>query len=141
MTWRVELSEQVRRQLKPLDPGQRTRIQRFLVDRLATAEDPRRLGHSLQATLAGLWRYRIGDYRLICRIEDARRAVQAPFFDTTERYLRLALRAQSQSRATWEALIAIKNPPPVGYLRQTNIAHGPQQVNNGGTTLSEALPA
>lgn len=48
MTWRVELSEQVRRQLKPLDPRQRTRIERFLVDRLATTEDPRRLGHSLQ---------------------------------------------------------------------------------------------
>lgn len=77
MTWRVELSEQVRRQLKQLDPGQRTRIERFMIDRLATAEDPRRFGHSLQATLAGLWRYRIGDYRLICRIEDARCVVLA----------------------------------------------------------------
>jgi len=53
------------------------RIERFMVDRLAIDEDPRRFGHSLQGVLAGLWRYRIGDYRLICRIEDRRRVVLA----------------------------------------------------------------
>ena len=42
---------------------------------------------------------------------------------------RLALKAQSQARATAETLAAIKNPMP--YIRQTNIAQGPQQVNNG----------
>lgn len=47
-----------------------------------------------------------------------------------ERYLRLALKAQSQSRATLETLSTIKNPPVV-YAKQANIAHGPQQVNNG----------
>lgn len=50
--------------------------------------------------------------------------------DATDRYLRLALKAQSQSRATVETLAAIKNPPVV-FARQANIAHGPQQVNNG----------
>lgn len=50
--------------------------------------------------------------------------------DVADRYLRLALRAQSQSRATVETLAAIKNPP-VLFARQANIAHGPQQVNNG----------
>ena len=47
-----------------------------------------------------------------------------------DRYLKLALRAQSQCRATWEALATIKNPPIVGYVQQANIAHGHQQVNN-----------
>ena len=47
----------------------------------------------------------------------------------TERYLRLAFKAQSQCRATVETLAAIKNPPV--FTRQANIAHGPQQVNNG----------
>jgi hypothetical protein len=51
--------------------------------------------------------------------------------DVADRYLRLALRAQSQSRATVETLAAVKNPPVV-FARQANIAHGPQQVNNGG---------
>jgi hypothetical protein len=47
-----------------------------------------------------------------------------------ETCMRLALKAQSQSRATVETLAAIKNPPVV-FARQANIAHGPQQVNNG----------
>ncbi len=63
----------------------------------------------------------------------ARRAINAEYMDNLDRYLKLALRAQSQCRATWEALATIKNPPVVGYVRQANIAHGPQQVNNAST--------
>lgn len=48
-----------------------------------------------------------------------------------ESYMRLALRAQGQCRATLETLATIKNPVPVAFVRQANIAHGPQQVNNG----------
>lgn len=47
-----------------------------------------------------------------------------------ETYMRLALKAQSQSRATFETLAAIKNPPVV-FAKQMNVANGPQQVNNG----------
>jgi hypothetical protein len=43
-----------------------------------------------------------------------------------EAYLRLGLKAQSQSRATLETLSRIKNPQPVAFVRQANIAHGPQ---------------
>ena len=57
--------------------------------------------------------------------------------ETVERYLKLALRAQSQCRATLEALAVIKNPPVV-FARQANIAHGPQQVNNGNDTSTRA---
>jgi hypothetical protein len=55
-----------------------------------------------------------------------------------ETYMRLALRAQNQARATVETLAAIKNPPVV-FARQANIAHGPQQVNNG--TAPNGTPA
>jgi hypothetical protein len=44
--------------------------------------------------------------------------------------LRLALKAQAQSRSTVEALAEIKNPRPVAFVKQANIAQGPQQVNN-----------
>ena len=44
--------------------------------------------------------------------------------------MKFALRAQAQSRATWEAVAAIKNPSVFGFVKQANIAHGPQQVNN-----------
>jgi hypothetical protein len=53
-----------------------------------------------------------------------------------ERYMRLALKAQSQSRNTLETLANIKNPTVV-FARQANISNGPQQVNNGGATHFE----
>ncbi len=71
MTWTVEVSRDAARQLRRLDRTAQTRIRRFMGERLATDEDPRRIEAALQGSLAGLWRYRIGDYRLICRIEDA----------------------------------------------------------------------
>ncbi len=48
-----------------------------------------------------------------------------------EIFLKLGLRAQSQCRSTIEAISAVKNPPMMGYVKQANIAQGPQQVNNG----------
>ena len=51
--------------------------------------------------------------------------------EAVERYMRLALKAQAQSRATLEALAEVKNPMRFAYVRQANIANGPQQVNNG----------
>lgn len=60
----------------------------------------------------------------------AEKAMGAEYLANLEAFMRMALRAQSQCRATLETLAAIKNPPIV-YARQANIAHGPQQVNNG----------
>ena len=60
----------------------------------------------------------------------ARRGSQQENMRHFESFLKLALRAQSQARATLEALAAIKNPPMV-FAKQANIAHGHQQVNNG----------
>jgi len=62
-----------------------------------------------------------------------RRAVanmQEGYVPVAETYLRLALKAQSQSRASIESLAQIKNPPVI-YARQAYLANGPQQVNNG----------
>ncbi len=63
--------------------------------------------------------------------ELARRAAlnMGTYLESTDRYMRLALKAQGQCRSTLETLAAIKNPPVV-YARQANIANGPQQVNN-----------
>lgn len=64
--------------------------------------------------------------------ELARRAAMnmGEYLDATDRYLRLALKAQTQCRATLETLATIKQGPAI-IARQANIAHGPQQVNNG----------
>ena len=52
------------------------------------------------------------------------------YAETVEIYLKLALRAQSQARATAETLHEMKYPKPVAFFQQANIAHGAQQVNN-----------
>lgn len=54
--------------------------------------------------------------------------------------MRIALRAQSQCRAALETLAAIKNPQPVAFVRQANIANGPQQVNNGPSPAEPSRP-
>lgn len=59
------------------------------------------------------------------------------YLDTSERYMRLALKAQSQCRATLETLVAIKNPPVI-YAKQANVTSGPQQINNGIVAPSQA---
>ena len=63
------------------------------------------------------------------------------YMNATETYLRLALKAQGQCRATLETLAMIKNPQPVAFVRQANIAHGPQQVNNAPAQPGESSRA
>jgi hypothetical protein len=58
------------------------------------------------------------------------------YLDAAERYLRLALKAQSQCRANIETFAEIKNPKPLAFVQQANIASGPQQVNNAGPESS-----
>ena len=70
--WTVEFDERARRELRKLDTGIQASILRYLRDRIAGTGDPRRFGKALRRSLAGLWRYRVEDYRLICRIEDCR---------------------------------------------------------------------
>ncbi|ODU09093.1 MAG: hypothetical protein ABS84_10365 [Rubrivivax sp. SCN 71-131] len=62
------------------------------------------------------------------------------YLGAMDTYMRLALKAQAQCRATLETLAAIKNPPVV-YARQANISHGPQQVNNGGAGAGATVRA
>ena len=70
----------------------------------------------------------------------ARRAAlnMGEYLEAADRYIKLALKAQSQCRSTWETLGAIKNPPMVGYAKQANISQGHQQVNNGSSTTTES---
>lgn len=72
MAWTVEWDERAIKEANKLALESRRRIQGFLRDRIATDDNPRRLGKPLVAGKAGLWRYRVGDYRIICRIEDDR---------------------------------------------------------------------
>jgi mRNA interferase RelE/StbE len=68
--WRIELTRTAERQITKLDRAAQRSIQRFLRDRLLPADDPRQWGKPLHGEKRGLWRYRVGDYRLICDIQD-----------------------------------------------------------------------
>jgi mRNA interferase RelE/StbE len=61
--------------LKKLDRVGQQRVVRFLEERVAGGRNPRDFGKPLTGDKVGLWRYRVGDYRLICRIEDDRSTV------------------------------------------------------------------
>lgn len=71
MVWTVELSPRARKALGKLDRQIANRIVAMLED-VSALEDPRVRGHALTGKLSGLWRYRVGDWRVIARIEDGR---------------------------------------------------------------------
>jgi mRNA interferase RelE/StbE len=73
MAYNVELSAEVARELGKLDRQQAKRILKFLHERVAKLDDPRSIGKALHGSRLGeFWKYRVGDYRLICKIEDDR---------------------------------------------------------------------
>lgn len=70
MTWTVEFDDAAAKELRKLDKQTQQEILGYFRKRIATDEDPRRLGKPLTRDLAGLWRYRVRNYRMICNIED-----------------------------------------------------------------------
>ena len=70
MAWTIEWDERAVKDVKKFGSVARRRIVEYLERRVALATDPRKLGKPLTGTKFGLWRYRVGDYRVICRIED-----------------------------------------------------------------------
>jgi mRNA interferase RelE/StbE len=71
MAWSIKIRPKAERQLDQLDPQVARRIIRFLFERVAPLEDPRSIGEALKGSeLGDLWKYRVGDYRIIASIED-----------------------------------------------------------------------
>lgn len=71
-TWRVEITRTAEKQIQKLNRTVQESIIRFLRERVQTADNPRQSGRPLHGDKGGLWRYRVGDYRLICDIQDER---------------------------------------------------------------------
>ena len=68
---RIEYTETARNQLKKLDKAMQKRILDYM-DEVALLENPRSKGKALVENMRGLWRYRVGNYRVICEIQDSR---------------------------------------------------------------------
>lgn len=69
MSWKVDLSQSAAKWLRKADPQVARRI-RDVLRVIESLEDPGSKGKSLSGNLVGLWRYRVGDYRIICDIRD-----------------------------------------------------------------------
>jgi hypothetical protein len=105
---------------------------------------------ALEATAAAVQREELGDAEALlmaqavtlntiftrCAVQ-ASRNLEGQHLEGTERYLRLALKAQSQCRTTIETLAIVRNPTTI-FARQANIAQGPQQVNNTQVNTASA---
>ena len=72
MAWTIEFLPEAAKELKKLDRSVTARIVKTLEQRIAILDDPRTLGSALVGEHAGYWRWRIGEYRVVARIEDAR---------------------------------------------------------------------
>jgi mRNA interferase RelE/StbE len=71
MAWSISFDRKAEHDLDQLDPQVARRINRFLFERVAPLDDPRSIGQALKGTeLGDLWKYRVGDYRIIASIED-----------------------------------------------------------------------
>ena len=70
MVWTVKISNIAEKQLRKLDRQTQKRILDYLDERIEGCKNPRHFGESLKANLSGFWRYRVGDYRVICKILD-----------------------------------------------------------------------
>ena len=69
MQWKIDFTEKAVEGIKRLDKPVRERIRKF-IDRLEKMSDPRMTGEPLTGNLSDFWKYRTGDYRIICRIHD-----------------------------------------------------------------------
>ena len=75
--WRLRFSKKADKQLSKMDAGVRRIILLWLLKNIDGCEDPRAHGKGLVADKAGIWRYRVGDYRILCEINDAELIVLA----------------------------------------------------------------
>jgi mRNA interferase RelE/StbE len=76
VAWTIEYDLAARKHIEKLDTQTRRRLRNFLEVRIAGLENPRQSGQALQGSVLGqFWRYRVGDYRIICDLQDQRLVV------------------------------------------------------------------
>ena len=77
LAWQIEFDPDALKELKKLDRPVQIRLVAFLRDRLASLDDPRSIGEALSgARLGSYWKYRVGDWRMVCDILDRRIVVR-----------------------------------------------------------------
>jgi mRNA interferase RelE/StbE len=77
LAWTIKPTRRFERELSKLDKSVQRKIIAYLETRVAVSDNPRALGKALGYDLAGFWRYRVGDYRILCQIEDEQLVIVA----------------------------------------------------------------
>lgn len=77
MSYCIRTTEKFDKELKKLDRFTQKLIKAWIVKHLVNSENPRQYGQGLTANRSGQWRYRIGDYRLLCHIDDGKLVILA----------------------------------------------------------------
>jgi len=77
LAWTVEIDAFAQKQLRKLDRSVQRRLLDWLDERIEGCKNPRHFGEPLRGDLNGLWRYRVGDYRIICEIQEQKLIVLA----------------------------------------------------------------
>ena len=70
MSWDYKVTERAIKQLRKLGPQAGRKVIAFLDERIQDSEDPRQFGKALRGDLGEFWRYRVEDYRILCKIND-----------------------------------------------------------------------
>jgi len=70
LAWKIKISKKADRSLRKLDKCMQKEIINYLNVRVLGSVHPKKFGESLVGDKSGLWRYRVRDYRIICKIED-----------------------------------------------------------------------
>ncbi len=73
--WTIEWERKALKDAKKLDKSARQRIVNYLEERILVDQNPYQFGKPLKGNKLGLWRYRVGDYRILCQIEENRLVV------------------------------------------------------------------
>ncbi|MBE9046744.1 type II toxin-antitoxin system RelE/ParE family toxin [Pleurocapsales cyanobacterium LEGE 10410] len=68
--WKIEWDSKALKEAKKLDRNARKQIVKYLEERVLKSQDPHQYGKPLKGSKAGIWRYRVGDYRILCQIEN-----------------------------------------------------------------------
>jgi mRNA interferase RelE/StbE len=72
LAWTIKIEDSAAKELKKIDKTDARRILKFLDERVAMLENARSIGESLKGPqLGNFWKYRVGDYRIICDIQDS----------------------------------------------------------------------
>lgn len=71
MVWKIKVEPFADKNLEKLDHSTRKKIKEYLKQKVLATGNPRSKGKALSGNMRGLWRYRVGKYRIICRIRDS----------------------------------------------------------------------